>query len=309
MNKHYLTIGQSRIYTLDNPIGDAFGGAAYGERRMPVAAVAMAAGSFAAGATAFAAATTTLGAIAAGATMIGSALTIIGTVTGNAKLAKIGGVLSIGGMVGTGLINHAAKNAAASAGAAEAGTALAEGGAVNEAAGIADAVADTGATGIAGAPTAGTDLAVDSMQSAGPMTDIQAQGLIDRVPPTVADTATGLQQQIGSDASNAMVAQAPNTLSTAGTGVEQSLQGSAFDPEMNKLLRQQELVQQGQGGFFDKFGRWVKDNKELVQLGGEGLKAVGALLPSDKAKAEAEYYKTKSEETRRRALWASGRTA
>lgn len=38
MRKHYLTRAQNRAYALDNPIGDPFGGAAYGEKNDPTTA-------------------------------------------------------------------------------------------------------------------------------------------------------------------------------------------------------------------------------------------------------------------------------
>lgn len=40
MNKHYLTRSESRAWSSELPVGDAFGGAAYGERRDPVTAIA-----------------------------------------------------------------------------------------------------------------------------------------------------------------------------------------------------------------------------------------------------------------------------
>ena len=113
MSAYYLTVQQTRIYALDNPVGDAWG---YGRPQMPVAVVALAAGSFAAGVTAFAAATTLTGMVAAGAVIAGSALTIIGTVTGNQKLAKIGGIIGLAGGIAS--IANSAMNAASTAGTA-----------------------------------------------------------------------------------------------------------------------------------------------------------------------------------------------
>lgn len=39
MHKHYLTRAQNRAYAMDNPIGDPFGGAAYGEKNDPISAI------------------------------------------------------------------------------------------------------------------------------------------------------------------------------------------------------------------------------------------------------------------------------
>lgn len=68
---------------------------------MPVVAIVAAVGSFAAGAAIATAATATVGAmVVGGMMMVGAALTIVGTVTGNAKLTKIGGIVSLVGGVG-----------------------------------------------------------------------------------------------------------------------------------------------------------------------------------------------------------------
>jgi hypothetical protein len=90
---------------MDNPVGDPFGGPAYGERAMPVVAVVAAGMGIATGVGMVAAAgglaAMSIGsAIVAGSLIAGGALTIVGTVTGNQKLTKIGGTLSLIGGVG-----------------------------------------------------------------------------------------------------------------------------------------------------------------------------------------------------------------
>lgn len=68
---------------------------------MPIIPIIAAVGSFAAGAAIATAATATVGAmVVGGMMMVGAALTIVGTVTGNAKLTKIGGIVSLVGGVG-----------------------------------------------------------------------------------------------------------------------------------------------------------------------------------------------------------------
>lgn len=98
-NKLYLSLAESRRAARDEPIGDPFGGPAFGKRELP--AVLAIGGMFAAG-SAFAAATTTLGAIMAGMSFAGSALSLVGTISGNAKLSKIGGMLGLAGGLGMG---------------------------------------------------------------------------------------------------------------------------------------------------------------------------------------------------------------
>jgi len=50
MRKYHLTRAQNRAYALDNPIGDPFGGAAYGEKNDPTSALLMVGGSLLGGA-------------------------------------------------------------------------------------------------------------------------------------------------------------------------------------------------------------------------------------------------------------------
>lgn len=50
MHKHYLTRSQNRAYAMDNPIGDPFGGAAYGEKNDPTSALISAGASLLGGA-------------------------------------------------------------------------------------------------------------------------------------------------------------------------------------------------------------------------------------------------------------------
>lgn len=102
MQRSYLSLSLSRAWGMDHPVGDPFGGPAYGERAMPVVAVIAAGIGVATGVGMLAAGTailgsTMLGTIVAGAMIAGGALTIVGTVTGNQKLTKIGNTLSLVG--------------------------------------------------------------------------------------------------------------------------------------------------------------------------------------------------------------------
>lgn len=101
-NKVYLTLAQSRAWGAEWPIGDPH---AFGKREMPVIAVVGAIGSAVAGAGMIAAGTAVLGSVAlgtvlGGAMLVGGVMSVIGTVTGNEKLAKIGGILSMVGGIG-----------------------------------------------------------------------------------------------------------------------------------------------------------------------------------------------------------------
>jgi hypothetical protein len=114
------------------PVGDPMSGAPYGEHLkskgvgMIIGVVAAVAAVFTGGATlaAYAAGEATLGAaIAAGAMVAGGVMTGVGAVTGNKKLMKIGGVLTLAG--GLGSLAASAMSGTAS-GAASAGGSQAE---------------------------------------------------------------------------------------------------------------------------------------------------------------------------------------
>ena len=95
--KVYLTRAQTRAMSWDHPIGDPFGGPAYGERRDPVSAVVAVSsmGATYAAAGSLAAMTLTQGLVFAG-----GALSLAGNLTGNKKLSKLGSIVGIAGGVG-----------------------------------------------------------------------------------------------------------------------------------------------------------------------------------------------------------------
>lgn len=128
--KTYLSRAQSRIWSMDNPVGDPFGGPAYGERNEPVSMIA-AVVSIGVGASAVGAAVTagalTLSAVMGGLMIAGGAASLIGTVSGNKKLAMIGGIVAGVGGLGLGATNLFADAAATtSATAIDAGATSAE---------------------------------------------------------------------------------------------------------------------------------------------------------------------------------------
>lgn len=129
--KTYLSRAQSRIWSMDNPVGDPFGGPSYGERREPVSMIA-AVVPIGVGASAVGAAVTagalTLSAVMGGLMIAGGAASLIGTVSGNKKLAMIGGIVAGVGGLGSGAANLFADSAASAAGSlSEVASANAEG--------------------------------------------------------------------------------------------------------------------------------------------------------------------------------------
>ena len=124
LQKTYLSRAMTRAMALDHPIGDPFGGPAYGERRDPVSAIVAVASmaASAGGAAALIGGTITLGTVAAGLAFAGGAMSLVGNATGNRDLMKIGTIASVAGGIGgffdaAGFAGTVAKDAAAVSGA------------------------------------------------------------------------------------------------------------------------------------------------------------------------------------------------
>jgi len=126
MNKNTLSLSVSRQLAGDFPVGDPFGGAAYGERNMPfIIAPAFAAvgTAVAAGAGAMAVAGAVVTAVGAVATVAGIGMTVVGAITGNESLMKIGGYVGLaGGVAGLAGMGVSAMASTASAAAATTAT-------------------------------------------------------------------------------------------------------------------------------------------------------------------------------------------
>jgi hypothetical protein len=91
--KYYLSRAQTRAMSGYEPIGDAFGGAAYGEKNDPVSAgfaIYSMYGAYAA----------TAITVWQGVAAVGGALTLIGMATGNSKLTKLGQLGMVAGGIG-----------------------------------------------------------------------------------------------------------------------------------------------------------------------------------------------------------------
>lgn len=286
---------------------------------MPVAVVALAAGSFAAGATAFAAAATVASTIAAGAMMVGSALTIVGTVTGNAKLAKIGAVIGIAGGIGNMLTAGAEAGATAAstagegaAGAGAAGDAAAGGaqtfsvaapGAVESLPGTVSGSGMLDAGAVANTASAGAPVLENAAAAAPP------SGMLGSVPGNVTDPLAQAQGSATSayDAANTAAGQ-----SAASSGMVDS----AFDPNVkipinNAALQALPAITSGPAapGVLSQVSLWAKQNPELARMAiSAGGAAVGNLVPSEKDKAMMEAYAAQTDALKRKAAWGAGRT-
>lgn len=199
--KTYLSRAQSRIWSMDNPVGDPFGGPAYGEKREPVSMIA-AVVAIGVGATEIAAASTVLGMVMSGMMIAGGAASLIGTVSGNKQLAMIGG--AVAGLGGLGLAgsNFLAQSAST--------TVVAEGSSEAASSGLIDAIPDpqfgTEVTANVAAPTAG-------LQDAIPDPQLAVTGEFNQ--PVTGDLAT---QNLVANNANSPVTNSLNVLDTNDAG-------------------------------------------------------------------------------------------
>lgn len=274
---------------------------------MPVVAIIGAIGSFTAGAAIATAAGATLGAmVVGGAMMVGAAMTVVGTVTGNQKLAKWGGVLSIAGGIGAlglgaaGMLTSTADavSSAASTGAdaivnvAGPGELASAGDVANIGSGTIDLAGSTAgdlAGGAAGTTAAGTPGATSGML-----------GPIDIGQPPVAAT----EVVASSAAPTAAAAAAPDisSLSQAApaanpvaainvdgmTGDMLGINTSATLPTMPKIALEQPSM-------WKEFQNWYKTNPELAKTLSETVKGGLAALPTDQSKAQTAYYQANTD--------------
>ena len=324
----YYSPSDTRRLSIDMPIGNPNGGPANGDKDMPVVVVALAAGSFAAGAAAIATATTLMATVAAGALMVGSAMTIAGTVTGNKKLTKIGGIISLAGGAASLANNLAGGAAAAGAGAENVAPVLAETGAEAAAGGaISGAAAGTGTEAVSGiAGDAASGAATSGLIDAGVPAATEASSAV------TAAEAANTAAQTGQAAAQATEAVTNPFMTDGPIGFGPGNNtGGAFSPQGQSggLLGQLEQFdaatafsptgQQATGlqGYFDKAGQWVKDNKELTKIGLDTVSGVAkGLVPSDQEKAQTgalreqtAALKAQAERERIRQLWRQGKIA
>ncbi len=102
LQRTYLSREMTRAMALDHPIGDPFGGVAYGERNGPVIAIAAAAISIEVGITMLA-----TNVLVGGLMIAGGVLSGLGAITGNETLSTLGMVAGLAGGIGgaTGLFD------------------------------------------------------------------------------------------------------------------------------------------------------------------------------------------------------------
>lgn len=270
--KTYLSRAMSRAYSMDAPVGDPFGGPAFGERNDPVSATV-----------AFFEAATAFEVIAA----VGTALSVVGMVTGNGDLAKIGGVMGLVGGFGTmaqgGMFGADMQKWAGSVNQSF-GTSTAQN--ISSAAVPTDAFAngEVVTQSIAGgAPTPGLIDAgsLNLEQAAGPaVTDAFANGEV-----VTESIAGGASEPTMIAADGTAAGATPNpALDTATAAVEEpSLMSRVASPEKTAAAVKASSAGIDTGAsLFDRISQFANKNKALTEM---ALKGVASAYQSPQAKA------------------------
>ena len=294
----------------DMPVAGPMDGAAYGEYLkskglgMIIGVVSAAAAVVTGGATLAAWATaSTAQLISAGAMVAGGVMSGVGAVTGNQKLMKIGGVLSLAGGIGgalngtafsKGLVSGVDASGAGASAAAEAGSTAAAGLEAGKEVAVEGAVAADS--------TAGTLKLADAFSNAGVSPASEGAGILqgETVSSMAADAASGAQSaatpsvaQAAADASAVPGAQngvlttvAKNAPAQQQAGALQLTPTDSSFPATEAAARGElygPAQQAGSTSYMDKgmgilkgAGSFFKDNKELVEIAGKTLQGVGA---------------------------------
>lgn len=283
---------------------------------MPIIPIIAAVGSFAAGAAVATAAGATVGAmVVGGMMMVGAALTIVGTVTGNAKLTKIGGIVSLVGGVGAlglgmaGMLTSGVSEAASAGVGAAAADATSNTliGADALAGNIADQVgggaaglgADVAATALP-APAAVSGVALDAaapMATGGMVSAPAAQVAADVGAGAVSDAAAGAAQMpvatdITPPQAGAPAAPAPMQGSGTSSGVNTGAGGntaSGVNTGTDGLTnadaaagynggRVTPMTESGDGNLFSRYEAWAAKNPNLAKTAGKVVEGVGGMI-------------------------------
>lgn len=290
--KIYLSRAMTRMMASEHPVGDPFGGAAYGEKRDPVTAI-VAIGSMAAsagGAAALVAGTVTFGTVAAGLAFAGGALTLIGSVTGNKNLTKIGTIASVVGGVG-GLLNGGFLTEVAKEGATEA---------------VAANAADTVQ---APAPDAGAPVAQPSVSEA--IVDAQAPVNDALVKPAASAPVQGeglIANELAKppvDAAKPPIAPAAeNVVSAVESGSSSVPQSSAtkanmFNEVYGEAAQPPGVLDKVKGMLPDLSKLSTSDKLMAAKLASDVVGgAVNYIAPSPEAKAKTDYYAANTDKLR-----------
>jgi hypothetical protein len=275
MNRTYLA--RAVAANLDLPVGDPFGGPAYGRKDFPfIVAPAVTA----------AVATTTVAtvatAVAAVATMAGLAMSVVGLITGDEDLVKIGGFVGLAGGV-TGLATSAFS--AGTSVAAEAASAASQ--AAPAASGVQGAMG-----GLGGSTSAMESAITPAFQGAGQALTAPAQSAIQTGGQMLG--GAGLLGKAGTSAAQEALTPALSTGlgSDVGAGLGTSLGkvGADVGADLGKDLganlgKASSYTPKGDGSFFDFLDFGAAEGKggwEAVKIGGSVLEGMAKSDATDK---------------------------
>lgn len=299
------------------PVGDPMNGAAYGEYLKSkalgavIGVVAAVAAVWTGGATlaAYSAGTVGIGAaISAGAMVAGGVMSGVGIVTGNKKLTKIGGILSLAGGVGAmafgtsagpGLLGkeaHQAGNLSSlTGGSTEAQASLMSevASASKTANAVQNADAWAGQLDISAATPAAPDVAQASNTAAfGPAETQSISNLEKSIPEGTMNLNTD-QVPMGdhtggagtgmADAKLSVDAAPPQAPATQSAAQPAPAQGGGATPATDAMKNGEiygpTAPPAAEKGFFTGAGKFAKDNKELIEIGGKMM--MGAMDPEN----------------------------
>jgi hypothetical protein len=284
MQKIYLSRAQTRAMAAYEPIGDAFGGAAYGEKNDPISAAFSIYGMFAAGealAVGFS--------VMEGLAFAGSALSLVGNITGNSDLMKIGAIAGLAGFAGSqGLFGESAQNwgkAAAGAGAVPSPTATLSQTPTNPVNSI-DALQS---------PT-GTELPVGNQVSGAttapvgnaPMIDVNAPGAGGGI--NAGPGATGINAAPGTAGYDPMAPLSTQPASAVAPSGDPGIKMGLNRALPNAVTQEPGILTQAM--------KWTKENPTLAMMAGKAVEG-GVDIATGKTQAYVDYYKAKAAEAQR----------
>ena len=300
VRKTYLSLELSRALAHEFPVGDPFGGPAYREKNMPVVALA---GMAASGAAIVSAGGFVAAGLATSMAFIGSALSFVGQISGNEKLAKIGGIVGLGGGI-TNIAQNWGSISESLSGAAETASTAAEAAEAGSGS-IASNIADTGGASH-GLAEAGMEAAKGGLDNGGLISNAMSESSALGDAPMSgswsgneannwsydAPALNGLQQDAPSVFSGSSpiaspgAAQAPTAMGDAPmAGGTTSAVPEVKAADIDKYLASSKAMKA------TNFSDWIKQNKEMMDIGNKVLGGVGDYLAkSEAAKLQQEAY-------------------
>jgi len=288
MQKIYLSRAQTRAMAAYEPIGDAFGGAAYGEKNDPISAAFSIYGMFTAG-EALAAGFSVM----QGLTFAGSALSLVGNITGNKDLMKIGAIAGLAGFAGSaGMFGDSVQNWGKAA--ADVGSVPSPAAALSE-----TPTNPTNSTDVLQSST-GSNLPAGTQVSGATTTPV-GNASADFVDPSKFD----LNNPGASGLNAAPINAAPNMPGTPnydpmGNPVDYSVKTPTGPGEQGiKMGLNKMLPPAGQEpGLLSQAMKWTKENPTLAMMAGKAIEG-GVDIATGKTQAYVDYYKAKAAEAQR----------